>query len=67
MRTRVADAVKLPQGSYVWVRSKLPKTFKTQHNTWFYHHGMPAKTEVKIQEKPFLVTLLPALEKYLPD
>ncbi len=66
--TQLADSIKLPPGSYVWVRAKLPsKTFKTQHNTWFYHHGMPAKTEVKIQDKPFLVTLLPALEKYIPD
>ena len=29
--------------------------------------GMHAKVEVKIRSKPFLVTLLPALEKYLPD
>ena len=65
---QLADSLRLPPGSYVWVRAKLPsKTFKTQHNTWFYHHGMPAKTEIKIQSKPFLVTLLPALEKYIPD
>ena len=65
---QVADAIKLAPGSYVWVRARLPsKTFKTQHNTWFYHHGMPVKAEVKTQSKPFLVTLLPSLEKYLPD
>jgi biotin carboxyl carrier protein len=66
--SQLADAIKLPPGSYVWVRAKLPKkTFTTQHNTWFYHHGMVATTEVKIQSKPFLVTLLPAIEKYIPD
>ena len=64
---QLADSIKLPPGSYVWVKAKLPKKFKTQHNTFFYHHGMPAKTEVKIQTKPFIVTLLPALEKYIPD
>ena len=64
----LADALKLPLGSYVLVKAKLPsRTFKTQHNTLNYHHGLLAKTEVKISEKPFLVTLLPALEKYLPD
>lgn len=63
-----ADAIKLAPGSYVWVKAKLPgKTFKTQHHTLYYHHGMLAKTEVKIQKKPFLVTLLPALGRYLPD
>jgi hypothetical protein len=28
---------------------------------------MHAKVEVKIRSKPFLVTLLPALEKYVPE
>jgi biotin carboxyl carrier protein len=64
----LADSIKLPPGSYVWVKAKLPKkTFKTQHQTLWFHHGMPVKAEVKIQNKPFLVTLLPALEKYLPE
>jgi biotin carboxyl carrier protein len=63
----LADSIKMPPGSYVWVKAKMPKKFKTQHSTLWYHHGMVAKTEVKIQEKPFLVTLLPSLEKYLPD
>jgi biotin carboxyl carrier protein len=66
---QLADALKLAQGgSYVLVKAKLPgKTFKTQHSTLFYHHGMSAKTEVKIRSKPFIVTLLPSLEKYIPD
>jgi hypothetical protein len=63
----LADSIKMPPGSYVWVKAKMPKKFKTQHSTLWYHHGMVAKTEVKIQVKPFLVTLLPSLEKYLPD
>ena len=54
--------------SWITVRARLPeRTFKTEHNTYHYHHGMHAKVEVKILSKPFLVTLLPALEKYLPD
>jgi hypothetical protein len=41
--------------------------FTTEHHSYYYHQGMMAKTEVKIASKPFLVTLLPALGKYLPD
>jgi multidrug efflux pump subunit AcrA (membrane-fusion protein) len=69
MGATIADAVGLPQGgSYVLVKARLPKrTFETEHHTFHYHHGMQATTEVKISSKPFLVTLLPALEKYLPD
>ncbi|HEX2686138.1 MAG TPA: HlyD family efflux transporter periplasmic adaptor subunit [Kofleriaceae bacterium] len=61
-------AKELQAGTWIAVRARLPsKTFKTEHNTYHYHHGMHAKAEVKIQSKPFLATLLPALEKYLPD
>lgn len=61
----LADALKL-DGSYVIVRATLPsRTFKTEHRTYRYYHGMPAKTEVRIESKRFLVTLLPMLEKYL--
>ena len=50
------------------MRSRLPaRTFKAEHNYYHYHHGMHAKVEVKIQSKPFLVTLLPALGKDIPD
>lgn len=65
----IADALKIPQGgSYVIVRARLPgRTFQTEHHTFSYHHGMQAKTEVKIASKPFLVSLLPALEKYIPE
>jgi multidrug resistance efflux pump len=66
-----ADALKLQgmQGNnWVIVKARLPsRTFQTDHRTYHYFHGMQAVTEVKIQSKPFLVTLLPALEKYLPD
>jgi multidrug resistance efflux pump len=62
------DTFKLQGGSFVIVKARLPsRTFKTEHRTFFYYHGMPAVTEVKIQSKPFLITLLPALEKYLPE
>jgi multidrug resistance efflux pump len=56
----------LTGSNWVIVRAKLPKrTFESEKRTHYYHHGMQAKTEVKIQSKPFLVTLLPALDKYL--
>jgi membrane fusion protein (multidrug efflux system) len=55
-------------GTWIAVRARLPtRTFRTDHRTYRYHHGMHAKVEIKIQSKPFLVTLLPALENYLPD
>ena len=64
----LADTLKMPpDGSYVVVRARLPRrTFETDHAILRFHHGMQAETEVKIAEKPFLVTLFPALEKYVP-
>jgi multidrug efflux pump subunit AcrA (membrane-fusion protein) len=54
--------------TWVAVRARLPaRTFKSGHNVYHFHHGMHAKAEVKIISKPFLVTLLPVVEKYLPD
>ncbi|MEO8699072.1 MAG: HlyD family efflux transporter periplasmic adaptor subunit [Kofleriaceae bacterium] len=62
------DTFKLQGGSFVIVKARLPsRTFQTEHRTYYYFHGMQAVTEVKIQSKPFLVTLLPAIEKYLPE
>ena len=61
-------ARELQTGTWISVRARLPsRTFKAEHSTYHYHHGMHAKVEVKIRSKPFLVTLLPALEKYLPE
>ena len=64
----LGDALKMPpDGSYVLVKARLPRrTFETDHAILPFHHGMLADTEVKIAEKPFLVTLFPALEKYVP-
>lgn len=64
----LGDALRMPQdGSYVLVKARLPRrTFETDHAILPFHHGMQADTEVKIAEKPFLVTLFPALEKYVP-
>jgi biotin carboxyl carrier protein len=54
--------------TWITTRARLPaRTFKAEHNTYHYHHGMHAKVEVKIQSKPFLATLLPGLQKYLPE
>jgi len=56
----------LSGGNWVIVKAKLPsRTFVDDKRTNYYHHGLTAKTEVKIQSKPFLVTLLPALDKYI--
>lgn len=61
-------AKELSAGTWITVRARLPsRTFKAEHNTYHYHHGMHAKVEIKIQSKPFLVTLVPGLQKYLPD
>lgn len=65
----LVDVLKLPpDGSYVLVKARLPgRTFETEHNVLRYHHGMQATTEVKIGEKPFLVAVFPAIEKYVPN
>jgi len=58
----------LTSGTWITVRARLPsRTFQAERTTYHYHHGMRAKVEVKVQSKPFLATLLPAVEKYLPD
>jgi membrane fusion protein (multidrug efflux system) len=54
--------------TWITIRARLPsRTFRTERSTYRYHHGMHATVEIKIQSKPFLATLLPAVEKYLPD
>ena len=64
----LADSLHLnPEGSWVEIRAKLPaRSFRVKGKTMFYHHGMTAKTEVRIEAKRFVVTLLPSLEKYVP-
>lgn len=66
--TEISESVakQLQGGNWVVVRARLPKTFKTDHDELRYHHGMTAKAEVKIKNTPFLVTVIPALEKYTP-
>jgi biotin carboxyl carrier protein len=60
-----ADAVPL-NGPVVMVRATLPtRTFKVKLDTFRYHDGMPLRGEVKVEDKPFLISLIPALEKAL--
>ncbi len=63
----LADALKLGDGgTFTLVKAKLPhRTFTVKGRTYNYHPGMPAKTEVRVENKRFIVTLVPALEKYL--
>ena len=62
-----ADALRL-EGSFALVEAPMTsRTFKANHQKMYFHHGMQIETEVRVASKPFLVTLLPALEKYLPD
>ncbi|HEX7842801.1 MAG TPA: HlyD family efflux transporter periplasmic adaptor subunit, partial [Kofleriaceae bacterium] len=64
----IARELQAGTGTWITARAHLPsRTFKAEHNTYHYHHGMHAKVEVKIQSKPFLVTLVPGLQKYLPE
>jgi membrane fusion protein (multidrug efflux system) len=63
----LADALKLaPEGgSYVLVKAQLPrKGFRAKGKKYFFHHGMPSKNEVRVEDKRFISTLLPSLEKY---
>ncbi len=63
----IADAVGIKQeGSYVLVKAHLPtRTFTSDHRIYRFHQGMPARTEVRVVSRPFLVTLVPSLERYL--
>jgi hypothetical protein len=68
-RTIGADAEVLhlaQDGNYVLVKATLPgRTFHAEHRTYQYHQGLPAKTEVRVESKRFLITLIPSLEKYV--
>ena len=40
----------------------------TEHKEYPYYHGMPIEVaEVKVQDKAFIATLAPWLDKYIPD
>ena len=62
----LADSLKLAQdASYVIVKAKLPRrTFRVKGKTYRIYNGMPAKVEVRVEDKRFITTLLPSLEKY---
>lgn len=53
--------------NYVVIKAKMPGYFTTEKTKRPFYHGMLAKVEVEVQNKPFLATLLPAIEKYLPE
>jgi multidrug efflux pump subunit AcrA (membrane-fusion protein) len=62
----IADAAKLAEGSYVLVKAQLTSpTFKAKGRTMWFYTGLTVKTEVRVERKRFIVTLLPSLEKYL--
>lgn len=53
-------------GAWVLVKARLPRrTFAAQRHTYHFHNGLRGTGEVKVESKPFLVTLLPAVEKIL--
>ena len=61
--TQFADLVG-GNGAWVLVKARLPRrTFQAQHHTYHFHNGLRGTGEVKVENKPFLVTLIPALEK----
>lgn len=64
----LADSLQLSTGaSYVVVKSRLAtRTFRAKGREFRFFPGMPAKTDVKIEDKRFIATLLPSLEDYLP-
>lgn len=53
--------------NYAVIKAKMPGYFTTEKTKRPFYHGMIAKVEVEVQNKPFLATLLPAIEKYLPE
>ncbi|MGE5181908.1 MAG: HlyD family efflux transporter periplasmic adaptor subunit [Acidobacteriota bacterium] len=61
-----ADSLKLEDGAYVLVKARLPRdSFMSKGQKLYVHHGMPVKSEVRVERKRFITTLLPALEKYV--
>lgn len=61
-----ADTMKLEDGAYVLVKARLERDFFLSKGKKLYlHHGMPVKTEVRVERKRFITTLLPSLEKYV--
>jgi multidrug resistance efflux pump len=63
----LGDGLKLaPDTTYVLVKAELPSKFRSKGQDYYYRSGMPAKTEITIESKRFIVTLLPSLDKYVP-
>jgi multidrug efflux pump subunit AcrA (membrane-fusion protein) len=63
-----ADSLQLQTGqSYVVVKAKLKsRTFRSKGRTYNFFPGMPAKTEIVIEDKRVLSLIFPSAEKYLP-
>jgi membrane fusion protein (multidrug efflux system) len=60
---QVADSLKL-EGPVVIVRARLPaRTFVADNHRYHFHDGMVGTGEVEVESKPFVVTLIPSLEK----
>jgi hypothetical protein len=48
----------------VIVRARLPaRTFVSDGHRYHFHDGMVGAGEVEVESRPFLVTLVPSLEK----
>jgi len=63
----LADTLKLAQdANYILVKGEFEgDTIKVGKKEFTLHHGMSTKVEIKIESKPFLVTIFPLFEKYL--
>jgi membrane fusion protein (multidrug efflux system) len=60
---QVGDSLDL-RGPVVIVRARLrSRTFTADHHTYHFHDGMVGVGEVEVESKPFLVTLVPSLER----
>ena len=45
--------------------NKFHAQWQSKGKEYRYHQGMPSKVEVRVEDKRFIVTLLPSLEKYI--
>jgi multidrug efflux system membrane fusion protein len=63
----LADTLKLSnEGSYILVKGEFAgDTIKVGKKEFSLHQGMSTKVEIKIDTKPFLVTIFPLFEKYV--
>jgi membrane fusion protein (multidrug efflux system) len=62
-----SDAVTIDPGAKVLVTASLPAaTFSSEGQAYGYFDGLTGTAEIRVRSEPILVTLVPALKRWLP-